>query len=82
MATSKAGGPGNVIDIQAEHYDVARRYIVAIVARDRRAVLDAPYSRQLTDSLWNRFFAEYALVSSGAYARHGQDAVGIALSRM
>ena len=81
MATTSAANPSQIIEIPAEHYDVARRYIVAIVTRDRRAALDAPYSRRLTDSLWNRFFAEYALVSSGPYARHGPDAVSIALSR-
>jgi hypothetical protein len=82
MAITSADGPSNVIDIAAEHYEVARRYIVAIVTRDRRAALDAHYSRRLTDSLWNRFFTQYALAASGPYARRGQDAVAIALSRM
>ena len=82
MANTSADSPSNVIDIPAEHYDLARRYIVAIVKRDRRAALDGPYSRRLMDSLWNRFFAEYALISSGPYARRGRDVVGIALSRM
>jgi hypothetical protein len=81
MATSERA-PDTVIDIPAEHYEVARQYVMAIVARDRRAAFDAPYSHRLTASLWNRFFAEYVQASSGPYARRGRDAVRIALLRM
>lgn len=81
MATSDSA-PDSVIDIPAEHYEVARQYVVAIVGRDRRAAFDSRYCQRLTASLWNRFFAEYVQVSSGPYARRGRDAVRIALSRM
>jgi hypothetical protein len=51
MATTSADTPNGVIDIPAEQYDVARRYIVAIVERDRRAEFDWHYAQRLTSFL-------------------------------
>jgi hypothetical protein len=82
MTTSSPDPSDHVIDIPADQYDVARQYIAAIVARDRRAGLDLPYSRRLSTSLWNQFFAEYVRVSSGPYARRDREALRIALARM
>ena len=61
---------------------MAREYIVAIVSRDLRSAVDARHSRRLAASLWNQFFAEYASSSSSPYAKHGREAVRLALSRI
>jgi hypothetical protein len=45
MATTDPVEPTDVMDILADEYDVARQYIVAIVARDRRAALDVGYAQ-------------------------------------
>jgi hypothetical protein len=81
MAAS-SGAPEALIEIPADQYEVARRYILAIIQRDRRASLDPGYAKRRTGELWDRFFLEYARVSTGYYARHDAEALRIALSRI
>jgi hypothetical protein len=71
-----------VVDIPANEYEVARRYIVAIVQRDRLARVSDRSAARRTTELWERFFKEYERVSTGHYARHQGEALRIALSRI
>ncbi len=71
-----------VIAIPDEHREAASRYIDAIVSRDPDATLGPAYLEWRTEELWNRFLSDYTSIATGAYAKHGRDAVRIALGRL
>ena len=65
-----------------EFRDSAARYIDAIARRDPRANLGPDYVAYRASELWDTFIANYAAVQLAPYARHGRDAVRIALSQL
>ena len=68
--------------IPAEHREAAARYIAEIARRDPFAFLGPEYEAERASELWDRFVESYRAVSTGAYARHGQDAIRVALARL
>jgi hypothetical protein len=68
--------------IPTEHREAAARYIAEIARRDPLAFLGPEYEAERVSELWDRFVDAYRAASSGAYARHGRDAVRIALARL
>ena len=67
--------------IQADHREAARRFIEAIVAGDATCrLLGEPHATAESERLWDRFIERYAEIVSGPYAKHGADALRIALS--
>jgi hypothetical protein len=68
--------------IPVAHREAAERYIAAIVRRDPIHLVGGPFEDARTKELIGRFEADYANVGSGPYARHGADALRIALGRL
>jgi hypothetical protein len=67
--------------IGAAHIEAAGRYISAILAGDPlTGILGETYAIAESERLWDRFVMGYADVVSGPYARHGADALRIALT--
>lgn len=67
--------------IAPDHMDAAGRFITAVLAADPlSAVLGQEYVTAESERLWDRFVTRYTAVTSGAYAKHGADALRIALS--
>jgi len=66
---------------EREHMAAARRFIAAIVAGDQLIrLLGEPHALAEAERLWDQFLERYGAVTSGPYARHGPDALRIALS--
>lgn len=66
--------------VEPAHIDAAGRYIAAILSGDPlTAILGEAYATAESERLWDRFVSRYADVVSGAYAKHGADALRIAL---
>ncbi len=82
METTRVVKEATSPSIPAEDRDAARRYIAAIVARDRRASADSAFAALRRRQLWEQFEAEYGAAQTGPYARHGRAALRIALSRL
>ena len=76
-----ASGPTEVT-IPEEHRDSANRYIEAIARRDPFAFLGPDYVAMRASELWDEFIAHYGTLQRGPYAKHGRDAVRIALGRL
>ena len=70
------------IIIPDDHRDSAVRYIEAIAKHDQYAFLGPEFVAVRTSELWDQFVATYTALQVGPYARHGQDAVRIALGRL
>ncbi len=70
------------IVIPEAHREAATRYIVAIIARDPLALLGDTYVETRSQELWARFAADYRSLHQGPYARHGADALRIALEKL
>ena len=67
--------------IERAHLEAAGRYIQAIVDHDPMSgTLGHEYRTAESERLWDRFIDRYNDVASGAYARHGPDALRIALA--
>lgn len=69
--------------VEPGHVEAARRFIAAIVAGDAACrLLGEPHVTAESERLWDRFIDRYAAVVSGPYAKHGSDALRIALSSL
>lgn len=69
--------------VRREHLDAAGRFIAAIVAGDAAVqLLGEPHITAESERLRDRFIERYAIVASGPYAKHGADALRIALSSL
>lgn len=79
--TTISSGPPDVA-IPAAHRDAAVRYISEIARREPLAFLGPDYEAERTSELWDRFVASYAAITAGPYAKHGRDAIRIALGRL
>ena len=67
--------------IERTHLEAASRFIDAIVQRDPlTALLGHEYRTGESERLWDRFIERYTDVASGPYAKHGMDALRVALS--
>lgn len=67
--------------ISPDHIEAAGRYIAAILAGDPlTAILGEAYTIAESERLWDRFVSRYADVVSGPYAKHGADALRVALT--
>ena len=82
---ARVGGKPKVISQRylgkAADIEAAGRYIAAILSGDPlTAILGETYATAESERLWDRFVSRYAGVVSGAYAKHGADALRIALT--
>lgn len=69
--------------VEPRHMDAARDFIAAILAIDPVCrLLGEPHITVESERLWDRFIECYAAVVSGPYAKHGADALRIALSSL
>jgi hypothetical protein len=82
METKTAQQPSATVLIPEAHEAAASRYIAAIVSRDVLASLGDEYVRSRTVELWHQFVTNYSSIAVGPYARHGADALRIALGRL
>jgi hypothetical protein len=82
METRTSAPEATTVVIPAAHREAATRYIAAIVRRDPLAMLGQSFIESRTGELLDAFAATYANVVSGPYARHGADAMRIALARL
>ena len=82
MGTVAMASTPTEISIPNDHRDSAIRYIEAIAQHDRYAFLGPEFVAVRTSELWDQFVADYTSLQIGPYARHGQDAVRIALGRL
>lgn len=79
IETSVATSPR--VDIDPAALDVARAYIAVIVERSPlRQTLGPDWADVEAERLLRRFVDRYAGVASGPYAKHGKDALRVALS--
>ena len=69
--------------IERAHLVAAGHFIEAIVDHDPLSLL-LGYGYQASESerLWDRFIERYTDVASGAYAKHGNDALRLALTSL
>jgi hypothetical protein len=74
--------PATEFVIPAAHREAAERYIAAIVKRDPVNLVGGEFVAARTKELQDRFDADYANLGRGAYARHGADALRIALGKL
>ena len=82
METPTVQRPAITRVIPEAHQEAAHRYIAVIVGRDPIAALSQTLLERRRDELWDQFVTMYADLSTGGYARHGADALRIALSRL
>ena len=82
METVATASVPTAVTINDEHRDSASRYIEAIARRDPLAFLGPEYLAVRTSELWDTFMATYQAVQQGPYAKHGRDAVRVALGRL
>jgi hypothetical protein len=68
--------------IPAAHREAAERYVAVIVSRDPEALLGGSFVETRTRELLDRFEADYMSLNRGPYARHGADALRIALGKL
>jgi hypothetical protein len=67
--------------VPSAHTDAARDFIAAILAIDPLCrLIGEPHLTAEAERLWNRFIDGYSAAVSGPYAKHGADALRIALS--
>ena len=83
METQTAAVDTDIASIPAEHRDAADRYIAAIVRTDPlTALIGQEYIAGRTAWLLDQFVENYGDISRGPYARHGPDALRIALASL
>ena len=70
------------IIIPEAYRDSALRYIEAIAKHDQYAFLGPEFVATRSSELWDQFVTTFTALQVGPYARHGQDAVRIALGRL
>jgi len=70
------------ISIPVAHREAADRYVAAILRHDPVHLLGDEFVAARTRELLDRFEADYISLGRGAYARHGADALRIALGRL
>jgi hypothetical protein len=68
--------------IPAAHREAATRYIAAIVQRDPVSLVGGAFVEARSRELWDRFESDYTSLNRGPYARHGADALRIALGKL
>ena len=69
--------------VERDHMEAAGRYIAAIVAGDPVcSLLGEAHLTAEAERLWDHFVERYAAVATGAYAKHGDDLLRIALSSL
>ena len=69
--------------IERAHLEAASRFIEAIVDHDPLGpMLGYGYRTSESERLWDRFIERYNDAVTGAYARHGNDALHLALSSL
>ncbi len=68
--------------IPAAHREAAHRYIAAIVRREPAHLVGGEFETARTQELLDTFEAAYSGLNHGPYARHGADALRIALGRL
>lgn len=69
--------------VEHDHMEAAGRFIAAIVAGDPVCrLLGEPHVTVESERLWDLFVERYAAVATGPYARHGADALRVALSSL
>ena len=83
QTTNQVLAPPPTVTIPEAHRVAADRYIAAILRRDPLApILGDGYVDERTANLWKAFADHYAEVAIGPYARHGADALQIALGKI
>lgn len=70
------------VSMPAADRDAALRYISEIAHRDPLAFLGPEYEAERSSDLWDRFVATYVAVTTGPCARHGRDAIRVALGQL
>jgi hypothetical protein len=69
------------LEIDPAHLDAAERYVDAIVTRDPLyARLGPDWAALEAARLMQRFLDAYTAVATGDYAKHGRDALRVALA--
>jgi hypothetical protein len=68
--------------IPVAHREAAERYVAVIVSREPEALLGGAFIETRKRELLDRFEADYMSLSRGPYARHGADALRIALGKL
>ena len=68
--------------IPEAHREAAERYIAAIVRHEPAHLLGAEAEATRSAELFTEFELNYRRVGHGPYARHGADALRIALGRL
>ena len=82
METQTVQRQPSTVVIPDAHQDAAHRYIAAVVGRHAVASLGDAHRDARANELWDQFTGTYADLSTGGYARHGADALRIALGRL
>ncbi len=82
MPTTAAEPQAVAFVIPPAHRQVAAGYIAAIVRRERLALISGAFAEARSRELHGQFEAAYASLNVGPYARHGSDALRIALGRL
>jgi len=82
MATTAAEPQVTSFTIPVAHRQAATGYIAAIVRRERLALIGSAFAEARARELLDQFEADYASLNLGPYARHGSDALRIALGRL
>ena len=72
-----------VANIERAHLEAASRFIEAIVDHDPLSqILGFGYQSSESERLWDRFIERYNDAATGAYSRHGSDALLLALTSL
>jgi hypothetical protein len=82
MEATTTQAPATEFVIPAAHLEAARCYVAAILKHDPVHLLGAEHIAARMQELLNRFEADYTMLGQGPYARHGADALRIALGRL